>query len=101
MLLAQGGEALLLGDGVDVGADDERHEVEERHPRALGQELLGESQADGRRDPAHTHHLPETGTHRRLDLAERPGARNDGHGDKVDRVLNGRDLGQSCQFRKI
>jgi len=46
VLLAQGGEALFLGNGVDVGADDEGDEVKEGDPCVLGQELLGEGQAD-------------------------------------------------------
>jgi len=41
-----GREALLLGNAVNVGADDEGDEVEEGDPGVLGQELLGEGQAD-------------------------------------------------------
>lgn len=47
VLLTQGCKALLLGDCVDVGAENERHEVEEGHPGVLRQELLGKGQADG------------------------------------------------------
>ena len=34
-------QTLLLGVSVDVDADDEGDDVEERHPCLLGQELLG------------------------------------------------------------
>ena len=47
VLPAQSGEALLLGNVVDIGTDEEGHEVEEGHPGGLGQELLGKGQAEG------------------------------------------------------
>lgn len=101
VLLAQGGEALFLGDGVDVGADDEGHEVEEGHPGLLGQELLGEGQADGRRDPAHAHHFPEAGPDGGLDLVEVLGTGDERHGDQVDAVLDGRDLGVGISMQRL
>jgi hypothetical protein len=43
VLLAQGCETLLLGEGVDVGANDEGDQVEEGDPELVREELLGES----------------------------------------------------------
>lgn len=93
MLLAQGGQPLLLGHGVDVGADDERDQVEEGYPCVLGQELLRKGQAHGRRDPADTHDLPEPDADGSPHLMVRPGASYDSHGAQVNGVLNGGDLG--------
>lgn len=98
MLLAQRGEALLLGDGVDVGADDERDQVEEGHPRGLGQELLRKGEADGTDDPADAHDLPEADADGGADLVEGAGAGDEGHGDEVDAVLDGGDLGGDCSL---
>lgn len=92
VLLAEGRQALLLGDGVDVGADYEGHKVEEGQPCVLGQELLGKGQAERRGDPAHLHHLPEANLDRGLYLVEVLGTRDQGHGDEVDGVLNGGNL---------
>lgn len=92
MLLAQGGEAPLLGDGVDVGADDERHKVEEGDPHVFGQELLGKGQAERARDPADFHHLPEADPDGRPDLVEVPSTGDQGHGHEVDGVLDRSDL---------
>lgn len=92
VLLAEGGEALLLGHGVDVGADDEGDDVEEGHPGGLGQELLGEGEAERRGDPRHLHHLHEADAHRRPHLVEGPGARDQRHGYEVHDVLDGGDL---------
>ena len=92
MLLAEGSEAPLLGDGVDVGADDERDEVEEWHPGLLGQELLGEGEADGARNPADAHDPPEADVQGRSNLVDGAGAADQGHGYEVDRVLYGSDL---------
>lgn len=83
MLLAQSCETLLLGNGVDIRADDERNEVEERNPGALGKELLRKGQADGRGDPAHTHHLPKADLEGGAYLMERPRASDERHGDQV------------------
>lgn len=48
VLPAQSREALLLGNVVDIGTDEEGNKVEERHPGGFGQELLGKGQAEGR-----------------------------------------------------
>ena len=92
VLLAQGGEALLLGDGVDVSADDEGHNVEEGHPELVGQELLGKGQADGRGDPGDAHHLPEADLDGGAHLVVCAGAGDEGHGHEVDAVLDRGDL---------
>jgi len=77
---------------VDVCADDETDNVEEGHPGGLRQELLSECQRDGRDDPADLHDRPETSLDRRLDLVEGTSACDEGHGDEVHTVLDGRDL---------
>lgn len=93
VLSPQGGEPLLLGVCVDVGADDEADDVEEGHPGGLGQELLGKGQRDGRDDPADLHDGHEAGLDGCADLVECAGAGDEGHGGQVDAVLDGRDLG--------
>lgn len=92
VLLSEGGEALLLGDGVDVRADDEGDEVEEGHPELVGEELLRKGQADGRGDPGHAHDLPEADADCCPDLVIGAGAGDEGHGNEVDAVLDGSDL---------
>lgn len=92
MLSPESGEPLLLGVGVDVGADDEADDVEEGHPRLLGQELLGECKGDGRRDPANLHDGQEASLDGGAHLVEGAGAGDDGHGGEVDGVLDGGDL---------
>lgn len=92
MLLAERGEALLLGDGVDVCADDEGHKVEEGDPGVLGKELLRKGQAHRRGDPAHAHDLPEANANGGPHLVVRPRAGDESHGNKVHRVLDGCDL---------
>ena len=89
MLAPQGGQTLLLGVCVDVGTDDETYDVEEGHPRRFRQELLGKGERDGRNDPADLHDGPEAGLDRGAHLVEGAGARDDGHGDEVYRVLDG------------
>ena len=84
---------------VDVGTDDETDNVEEGYPSRLGQELLGKGQRDGRDDPADLHDGPEAGLDGRLDLVESTGARDKGHGDEVDAVLDGRNLRLSATGR--
>jgi len=46
VLPPQSSKSLLLGVLVDICSNDEGHEVEERYPGLLGQELLGKRQAD-------------------------------------------------------
>lgn len=92
VLLAQRRQALLLGNRVDVGADDERNNVEEGHPCVLGKELLGKSQADRRCNPADAHNFPETNLDSRPHVVEALGASNNGHGDEVDGILDRSNL---------
>lgn len=97
MLLSESGKSLLLGVGIDVGADDKGNDVEERHPGLLRQELLGESQGDGGGGPGDLHDGHETGADGGADLVEGAGACNDGHAGQVDCVLNGGDLNEGIQ----
>lgn len=92
VLLAQGREALLLGQGVDVGANDEGDQVEEGDPELVREELLGKGQADGGREPRDAHDSPEADLDGCADLVERSGAGNQGHGHQVDAVLDGCNL---------
>lgn len=85
-------QALLLGVGVDVGADAEGDDVEERHPGVLGQELLGKGQRNGRGDPADLHDGHEAGLDGGADLVEGARAGDDSHRGQVDCVLDGGDL---------
>ena len=88
VLSPQGREPLLLGVCVDVCTDNEPDNVEEGHPGGLGQELLGESQRDGRNNPADFHDGHETGLDGRADLVECAGAGDQSHGGQVDTVLD-------------
>lgn len=92
MLPAEGREPLLLGDGVDVGADDEGDEVEEGDPEVVGEELLREGKADRRRDPADLHDPPESHADRSLHLVERLRTGDQSHGNQVHAVLDRREL---------
>lgn len=85
-------QPLLLGVRVDIRADDEAEEVEERHPGFVGEEGLGEGQGDGRRDPGDLHDGHEAGADGGADLVESAGAGDDGHGGQVDYVLDWGDL---------
>ena len=88
MLPPQCSESLLLGVRVDVCTNYKRNHVEEWHPSLLREEGLGKRERDGRCDPADAHDWPESGLDSRLDLMESPRAGNDGHGDKIDCVLD-------------
>lgn len=88
----QGRDAQLLLFGVDVGANEESDEVKERDPGLLGEELLREGEAEGRRYPAHLHDWHEAGPPRGVDLVDVPGPGDNGHGNEVDAVLDGRNL---------
>lgn len=79
VLSPQSSEPLLLGVCVDVCADDEPDNVEEGHPGALRQELLGESQRDRGDDPADLHDWPEASLDSRADLVECTGASDERH----------------------
>ena len=83
---------LLLRLRIDPGADDERNDIEERHPSLLRQEFLGKRQCQGGDNPADFHDWHEAGSDSRSDLVEGPGASDDGHGGEVDCVLDGCNL---------
>jgi len=74
---------LLLGVCVDICANYEADDVEEGHPRALGQELLGKGQRNGRHDPANLHDGHEASLDGGTNLVESAGARNDGHRNQI------------------
>lgn len=93
VLLAESCKALLLGNRVDVCADDEGHDVEEGDPELIREELLGESQADRGSDPRNTHHLPEANLDGGANLVVGASTGNESHGDQVDAVLNRSNLG--------
>lgn len=92
VLLSQSSQTLLLGVSIDVSTNDEADDVEEGHPCLLGQELLCESQSQGRGAPADLHDGEEASTNGGADLVESTGASDDGHGGEVDGVLDRRDL---------
>lgn len=92
VLLAESCEALLLGGGVDVGANDEANDVEEGDPEGVGEELLGKGQGDGRDDPRDLHDAKEADLDGGLDLVEGAGTSNEGHECQKDGVLDGGDL---------
>lgn len=92
MLLAQSCETLLLGDCVDVCANDKTDNVEEGNPQLVGEELLGKGQADGGGDPRNLHDLPEADLDGGADLVEGAGSSNQGHGNEVNAVLDGSNL---------
>ena len=88
----QSSQPLLLGVRVNVGADHECHDVEERYPSLLGKELLGKRQRDWRSDPADLHDWHEAGPDGGTDLVEGPSSGDDGHGSQIDGVLDGCNL---------
>lgn len=90
--LAESFQTLLLGVGVDVGADEEAENVEEGHPGVLGKELLGEGQGQGGGDPADLHDGHEAGLDGGANLVERACAGDNSHGREVDGILDRGDL---------
>ena len=97
VLLAQSCEALLLRDCVDICADNETDNIEERNPELVGEELLGKGQADGRRDPRNLHDLPEADLDGGPDLVEGTGSSNQRHSNEVNAVLDRSNL-RVCQY---
>lgn len=77
--LPQSLETLLLGLGVDVGADEETDDVEEGNPGLLGQELLREGERDGGGHPGYLHDGHEAGLPGRVDRVDVARAVDDGH----------------------
>lgn len=101
VLPAEGREPLLLGDGVDVSADDEGDEVEEGDPEVVGEELLRKGKADRRRDPADLHDPPEANPDSGLHLVECLRTSDQGHGNQVHTVLDRRELRHSLVCPQI
>ena len=73
---------------IDVGTDHKGDDIEKRYPGVFGQELLSKRQRQGRRDPADLHHGPETYFDCSSQLVVCPCAGDEGHGGKVDHVLD-------------
>lgn len=92
VLLAKSSKTLLLGHGVDVGPNDEGDNIEEWHPKLIGQELLSKGKADGGCDPRDAHDSPEADLDRCANLVIGAGASDQSHGDQVNAVLNRRNL---------
>lgn len=84
--------------GVDIGADEEPDDVEERHPGVLRQELLRKGQRKRRSHPADLHDGHETSADCRADLVEGACASDDSHRRQIDGVLDGRDLVPLASF---
>lgn len=93
MRLPQSLETLLLGLGIDVGADEEADNVEEWDPGLLGEELLRKRERDGGGDPGHLHDWHESCLPGRVDRVDVARAVDDGHRGQVDAVLDWRNLG--------
>jgi hypothetical protein len=77
---------------VDVRANDERDEVEKRHPSLRRKERLREGQRDRGCEPADAHDGPEAGADGRAHLVPGSSAGDPGHACEVDGVLDGCDL---------
>lgn len=86
--LAERGEALLLGDGVDICSNDESNHIEEGDPRMLWKELLGKGQGQWRRDPANLHDGHESSFPGRSNLVNIGGSGNECHGYEIYSVLD-------------
>ena len=64
---------------IDIGADDEGNDVEERNPSLLRQELLRKCQGQWGSNPGNFHNWHETSSNSRADLVESLGTSNDCH----------------------
>ena len=87
--------------GVNIGSNEETNDVEEGHPGVLGEELLGEGQAQGRGDPADLHDGHESSLNGRANLVDGARTGNNSHGRQVDAVLDGGDLGKWVTLAKL
>lgn len=92
VLSAERFEALSLGVGIDICANDKSNDIEEWHPGMFGEEILRERQGDRRCDPADFHDRHETSADGGADLVEGARAGNNGHRDQVYGILNRSDL---------
>ena len=86
---------------VDIRPDDEGDNIEEWDPGLLRQELLRESQGQGRGDPADFHDSHESRPDGGSDLVPSSSASDDSHGHKINRILNRSNLVSLVQHHSI
>lgn len=79
MLLPERCKSLLLLRAVNVCADEEADDVEERNPGVFGQELLRKGEGERRGEPRDFHDGHEAGADGGADLVEGAGTGDDGH----------------------
>lgn len=77
---------------VDVRANNEGYNIEERNPSLLREELLGKGKSQRGRDPADFHDGHETSPDCCPDLVEGACACNEGHRNQIHRVLDWSNL---------
>ena len=93
-------QPLLLRLAVDPRPNHKANDIEKRHPRVLGQELLRERQRQRGRDPGHFHDGQEARADGGVDLVQGARAGDDGHGGEVDAVLDWGDLGRCVSIQR-
>jgi len=91
-LLPQSCKPLLLSVSVDVRANDEGDDVEERYPSLFREEFLGEGEGKRRRDPTDFHNRQEAGSNSRANLMPGSSTSDHSHRSKIDGVLNWSNL---------
>jgi len=91
LLLLDRRDPLLLCRGIDVGANDKRHQIEEGHPSMGREELLGDDQGNWAGAPGNFHDGHEASFDGGTDLMGGAGASNDSHACEINCVLDGRD----------
>jgi len=89
LLLLDGRHPLLLGEGVDIGSNDETNEVKEWDPSMRWQEPLCKGQSDRAGNPADFHNWEESSSDHCLNILLLSGTSNNGHTGEVDHVLDG------------
>ena len=82
-------QTLLLSVSVHVEPNDEPHNVEERNPGVLGEELLSKRQRKGRANPADPHDWHETSPDGCADLVVSARTSNHRHRRQINCILNG------------
>lgn len=92
VLFPERSQSLLLSVGIDICSNNKRHDVEERNPGLLWQEVLRKGERKRRGDPSDLHDGHEACFDSCADLMERASASDDCHGCQVDRVLDRCDL---------
>ena len=93
-LLPQSLKPLPLRRRIDPRPDHKGSDVEEWYLSLLQRKILRERQRQGRGDPGDFHDRHEPGSDGRADLVEGSRTGEDGHGGKVDRVLDRGNLRQ-------